>query len=107
MFTAFADGVLYELTLILICSLLMMLEDRRLATAMLACAAMILVFNTKLTGLLFAPLAVATWGSVLLLRFGPALMLMRDRRSQVAMLVIASVLAVGFVGWRPVCNQPS
>jgi hypothetical protein len=100
-FTALADGVLYELTLILICSLLMMLEDRRLATAMLACAAMILVFNTKVAGLLFAPLAVATWGSVLLLRFGSASVLMRERRLQVAMLVVASLLAVGFVGWRP------
>ena len=101
MFTAYADGVLYELTLILICSLLMLLEDRRLATTMLACASTILVVNTKLAGLLFAPLALATWGLLLLLRFGSALVLMRDRRSQVAMLVAASVLAVGFVGWRP------
>lgn len=101
MFTAYADGVLYELTLILICSLLMMLEDRRLATTMLACAATILVFNTKLAGFLFAPLAMATWGGVLLLRFGSPLMLTRERRSQLAMLVAASLLAVGFVGWRP------
>jgi len=100
-FTAFADGVLYELTLILICSLLMMLEDRRLATALLAGAAMILVFNTKLAGFLFAPLAVATWGSLLLFRRGPAVALMRERRFQVAVLVMASVLALGFVGWRP------
>lgn len=108
-FTAFADGALYELTLILICSLLMMLDDRRLAPAMLAAATMILVFNTKLAGLLFAPLAVATWGSLLLLRFGSALPLrigstvtfMRERRLQIAMLVVASVLAVGFAGWRP------
>ena len=100
-FTAFADGVLYELTLILVCSLLMMLEDRRLATALLAGAAMILVFNTKLAGLLFAPLAVATWGSLLLLRFGSVVALMRQRHLQIAVLGMASVLAVGFVGWRP------
>lgn len=69
-FTAFADGVLCELTLILICSLLMMPDDRRLATALLAGAAMILVFNTKLAGLLFGPLAATTWESLLVLRLG-------------------------------------
>ena len=100
-FTAFADGVLYELALILICSLLMMLEDRRLSTAMLAGAAMILVFNTKLAGLLFAPLAMVTWGSLLLLRLGPVVALMQERRLQAAVLVMAGVLALGFVGWRP------
>ena len=100
-FTAYADGVLYELALILICSLLMMVEDRRPAMTMLACAAMILVFNTKLAGLFFAPLALATWGALLLFRFRSASVLMRERRSQLAMLVAAGLLAVGFVGWRP------
>ncbi len=100
-FTAYADGVLYELALILICSLLMMVEDRRPAMTMLACAAMILLFNTKLTGLFFATLAVATWGALLLFRFRSASALMRERRSQLAVLIAAGLLAVGFVGWRP------
>jgi hypothetical protein len=64
-FTAYADGTPYELTLILICSLIIMLEDRGLGAALLAGAAMILVCNTKLTGLFFAALAVATWGGLL------------------------------------------
>ncbi len=100
-FTAYADGVLYELALILICSLLMMVEDRRPATTMLACAAVILVFNTKLAGLFFASLALATWGALLLFRFRSASAFMRERRSQLAMLIVAGLLAAGFVGWRP------
>jgi hypothetical protein len=61
-FTAYADGTQYELTLILVCSLITMLEDRGLAAALLAGAAIILVCNTKLTGLFFAALAAVTWG---------------------------------------------
>ena len=100
-FTAYADGTLYELTLILICSLIIMLEDRGLAAALLAGAAMILVCNTKLTGLFFAALAVATWGGLLLFRYGPTWTMVRDRHRQIALLVTAGLLAVGFVGWRP------
>jgi len=100
-FTAYADGTLYELTLILICSLIIMLEDRGLAAALLAGAAMILVCNTKVTGLFFAALAVATWGVLLLFRYGPSWTMMRDRHRQIVLLVTAGLLAVGFVGWRP------
>ena len=100
-FTAYADGTLYELTLILICSLIIMLEDRGLAAALLAGAAMILVCNAKLTGLFFAALAVATWGGLLLCRYGPTWTMVRDRHRQIALLVTAGLLAVGFVGWRP------
>ena len=100
-FTAYADGTLYELTLILICALIIMLEDRGLAAALLAGAAMILVCNTKLTGLFFAALAVATWGGLLLFRYGPTWTMVRDRHRQIALLVTAGLLAVGFVGWRP------
>ena len=101
LFTAYADGTLYELTLILICSLIIMLEDRGLGAALLAGAAMILVCNTKLTGLFFAALAVATWGGLLLFRYGPTWTMVRDRHRQIALLVTAGLLAVGFVGWRP------
>jgi hypothetical protein len=100
-FTSYADGTLYELTLILICSLIIMLEDRGLAAALLAGAAMILVCNTKVVGLFFAALAVATWGGLLLFRYGPAWTTVRDRHRQIALLVAAGLLAVGFVGWRP------
>jgi hypothetical protein len=100
-FTAYADGTLYELTLILICSLIIMLEDRGLGAALLAGAAIILVCNTKLTGLFFAALAVATWGGLLLFRYGPTWTMVRDRHRQIALLVTAGLLAVGFVGWRP------
>jgi len=100
-FTAYADGTLYELTLILICSLIMMLEDQGVATALLAGAAMILVCNTKLAGLFFAALAVATWGGLLLFRYGLTWTMVRDRHRQIALLVTAGLLAVGFVGWRP------
>ena len=100
-FTAYADGTLYELTLILICALIIMLEDRGLAAALLAGAAIILVCNTKLAGLFFAALAVATWGGLLLFRYGPTWTMMRDRHRQIALLVTAGLLALGFVGWRP------
>ena len=100
-FTAYADGTLYELTLILICSLMIMLEDRGLATTILAGAAMILVCNTKLTGFFFAVLAVATWGALLLFRYGPTRAMVQSRHRQIALLVTAGLLAVGFVGWRP------
>ncbi|MGA8758159.1 MAG: hypothetical protein WB611_17860, partial [Stellaceae bacterium] len=100
-FTAYADGTLYELMLILICSLIVMLEDRGLAVALLAGAAMILVCNTKLVGLFFTALAVATWGGLLLCRYGPTWTMVRDRHRQIALLLTAGLLAVGFVGWRP------
>jgi hypothetical protein len=100
-FTAYADGTLYELTLILICCLIIMLEDRGLAVALLAGAAMILVCNAKLAGLFFAALAVATWGGLLLVRYGPTWIMVRDQHRQIALLVTAGLLAVGFVGWRP------
>ena len=100
-FTAFADGTLYELTLILICSLVITLGDRKFTIVLLAGAAMILVCNTKVAGLFFAALAVATWGGLLLFRYGPTWTMVRDWHRQIALLAMAGLLAIGFVGWRP------
>jgi hypothetical protein len=101
MFTTFADGILYELALILICSLIMMLEDFSLAAALFAGATTILLCNTKLAGIYFAALALVVVGGLLLWRYGPNWKALKDRRRQISVLAAAGLLGVGFVGWRP------
>jgi hypothetical protein len=99
--SAFPDGVLYELALILICALMSMLEDLSLKPALLAGAALILVCNIKLTGLYFAAFAIAVWCGLVVLRVVVGREPMSLRRGQIALLAAAGLIAVGFVGWRP------
>jgi hypothetical protein len=100
-FSALSDGAIYELALILLCALLIMLEDLTVGAALLAGAALILVCNVKLTGLYFTALAIVVWCGLLLLRRvarGEPLSL---RHAQFALLTAAGLIAVGFAGWRP------
>lgn len=102
MFTGFADGTLYLLAVILIASLILMLEDRGPGLALIGGAALILLVNTKLSGLFFAGLALAVAGGLLLVQDGvwPGLRLWRWR-GPIGAVLLALVLAVGFVGFRP------
>jgi hypothetical protein len=103
MFTALSDGAAYELALILLCGLLLMLENRDTAAALFAGATMILLCNAKLSGPYFAALALAICCGLFLLRLRSPenRETPKDRRAQIVVLVVAGVLAVGFAGWRP------
>ncbi|WP_461369259.1 hypothetical protein [Candidatus Darwinibacter acetoxidans] len=100
-FTSLVDGALYQMVLIFICSLILMLERRDLFVALLATAALILVINTKLTGLFFAATAIAIWAGVIIFRYTRRGTLPKYLWWQIKWLTLAIVLSVGFVGWRP------
>jgi hypothetical protein len=99
--SALPDGVLYELTLMLVCTLMTMIEDLSLKPALLAGAALLLVCNVKLTGLYFTTLALVVWCGLLLLRRVARGQTLSLRRAQFALLTAAGLIAVGFAGWRP------
>ena len=99
--TALSDGPMSELALTLICSLLVMLEDKGVPAALLAGAALILLCNVKLTGLYFGGLALLVAGGLLVLRGNRTLNGWIERRRQIAIVAAAGLIAIGFAGWRP------
>jgi hypothetical protein len=101
-FTSLADGTLYELALILMCSLIIMIEDRSLICVLLGGASLILVSNVKSTGLFFAFIALAIAAGLLAFHYRSLrAVVLPERRRQIMMLAFSGLIAVGFVGWRP------
>ena len=102
-FTGYLDGPLYELALILICALVLMLDEPHSPATLIAAAALVLLINTKLAAVFFAALSIGTWLLVLVWREGVSglWMWLRCRRRDLLLLASAGLIAVLFVGWRP------
>jgi hypothetical protein len=102
LFTALADGLVWYLTIILLMSMIIMLDDRRWIMILSAISALILLINAKISGLYFAAITTIVALILLVVRSKQnCVHFVIERRVQIISVAIAFWLSIGFVGWRP------